>query len=300
MMTSKKPNQAIVRGELLCNEAMSKHTSWRVGGPAEYYFKPADRDDLIDYLKQVDAHDNIYFIGLGSNLLVRDGGIKGLVIAPLGGLSGIQQQEEYLYVEAGVSCAKFARYCQQQHLSGVDFLAGIPGTIGGAVAMNAGAFGSETWEFVSHIDVVDNMGNVTQIKKSQLDIAYREVSLDTHQWIIAAYFKLKPHHDDVQKADIKSLLDKRNNSQPIGLPSCGSVFRNPKNDYAARLIESCGLKGHCIGGACVSEKHANFIINTGSSSAQNIEDLIHYVQQTVYQQSGIELVLEAHVIGDAS
>ncbi len=300
MMAATNIDNFKVKGEVLVNEPMAKHTSWRVGGPADIYFKPASVADLQKFMQQLEPETDITFVGLGSNMLVRDAGIRGVVIAPLGCLKAIDLQDKLLCVEAGVTCSKFARYCAKNDFVGVDFLAGIPGTIGGAAAMNAGAFGSETWEFVKHITVINHAGELSIIAKDELDIQYREINLDKGLWIVSACFDLNQLKEDEYKhADIKSLLEKRNASQPIGLPSCGSVFRNPNNDYAARLIESCGLKGHCIGNACVSEKHANFIINQGDCCASDIENLIKHVQQTVQKETAVELILEAHIVGDA-
>lgn len=299
MMAAMNLEQLKVQGDVLVNEPMFKHTSWRVGGPADLYFKPKSIVDLQKFIQQLEPTSPIMFIGLGSNLLVRDGGIRGAVIAPLGGLKGIDLQDKLLCVEAGVSCSKFARYCAKNNFVGVDFLAGIPGTIGGAAAMNAGAFGSETWEFIKHITVINRQGDLSVINKSELNIEYRTINLDSNHWIVSVCFDLNQLKDSEYKhADIKALLDKRNASQPIGLPSCGSVFRNPDNDYAARLIESCGLKAYRIGHACVSEKHANFIINEGDCLASDIEALIKHVQNTVFKQTNVALILEAHIVGD--
>ncbi len=300
MMAATHIDSFKVQGEVLIDEPMAKHTTWRTGGVADIYFKPESIADIQRFLQQLDPDLAVMFIGLGSNLLVRDGGIRGVVIAPLGGLKNIEVQDNLLNVEAGVSCAKFARYCANNNYVGMDFLAGIPGTIGGAAAMNAGAFGSETWEFIKHITVIDRAGELSVIDKESLDIQYREINLEPHLWIVSVCFDLhKMQKSEYRHADIKALLDKRNASQPIGLPSCGSVFRNPNNDYAARLIESCGLKGYCIGQACVSQKHANFIINQGDCTASDIEALIMHVQQTVQQETGVTLILEAHIVGEA-
>lgn len=299
MMAIKPLDTQQLKGELLFDEPMSKHTSWRVGGPADCYFKPQSVSDLQCFLKQLDRDQAITFVGLGSNLLVRDGGIRGAVIAPLTGLNEIKENDGLVYAQAGVSCAKFARYCQKNHWLGLDFLAGIPGTIGGAAAMNAGAFGSEVWEFIDSIEVINRNGQLRQINKKELIIQYREVNLAAGDWIVGVSFQLNREVDkQSQRADIKVLLDKRNQSQPIGLASCGSVFRNPDNDFAARLIEEAGLKGHCIGDACVSQKHANFIINNGQCSAQDLEDLIALVKNTVAQKFAVDLILEAHVVGE--
>jgi len=300
MMAAKNVEGIKVTGEVLFDEPMAKHTTWRAGGTADIYFKPNSIADLQKFMQQLDPTLAVTFVGLGSNMLVRDGGIRGAVIAPLNGLKAIDLQDELLCVEAGVSCSKFARYCAKNDFVGVDFLAGIPGTVGGAAAMNAGAFGSETWEFIKHITVINRQGELALIHKDELNIEYREINLAKNLWIVSVCFDLNRLTDsEYQHADIKGLLEKRNASQPIGLPSCGSVFRNPDNDYAARLIESCGLKGYCIGNACVSEKHANFIINQGDCSASDIEALIKHIQLSVLSETEVSLILEAHIVGDA-
>lgn len=300
MMAGNNMDNFKVQGNVLFNEPMAKHTSWRVGGSADIYFKPESIEDLQKFMHQLDAELKVIFIGLGSNVLIRDGGIRGAVIAPLDGLKSIDLQDELLCVEAGVSCSKFARYCVKNDFVGVDFLAGIPGTIGGAAAMNAGAFGSETWEFIKHITVINRQGDLSIIEKSELSIEYREINLANNHWIVSVCFDLKHlSNSEYKHADIKGLLEKRNATQPIGLPSCGSVFRNPNNDFAARLIESCGLKGYCIGGACISDKHANFIINQDNALASDIEALILHVQKTVLTTTEVSLILEAHILGDA-
>lgn len=299
MMAANNVDSFKVLGDVRFNEPMAKHTSWRVGGSADIYFKPESIIDLQKFMQQLDCQLAVTFVGLGSNMLVRDGGIRGAVIAPLGGLKGIALQDKLLCVEAGISCAKFARYCVKNDFVGVDFLAGIPGTIGGAAAMNAGAFGSETWEFIKHITVINRQGELSVINKTELAIEYREINLAKNLWIVSVCFDLNHLTDSEYKhADIKGLLEKRNASQPLGLPSCGSVFRNPNNDFAARLIESSGLKGHGIGKARVSDKHANFIINEGGALASDIEALIEHVQKKVLKETDVALILEAHVMGD--
>jgi UDP-N-acetylmuramate dehydrogenase len=287
-----------VRGQILHNEPMSKHCSWRAGGAAEIYFEPADKTDLSDFLAHTTDDVNIYWIGLGSNLLVRDGGIDGIVIGSLNRLNELKMLEDgRVYAECGVSCAKLARFCKQQGLQGADFLAGIPGTVGGALAMNAGAFGFETWQFVESVEMMNRRGELTQRYAAEFAIAYRTVSRNKDEWFSAGYFDFKLAEGQ-QPGNIKSLLGKRNASQPIGQPSCGSVFKNPDGDFAARLIEQCGLKGYSIGGACVSEKHANFIINANQASAEDIEKLIETIQAKVEQEFAIRLHTEVRIIGE--
>jgi len=288
------------QGELLHNEMMKKHTSWRVGGPADNYYKPVDLDDLCVFLSQLEQSEPLTWVGLGSNLLVRDGGIRGTVISTSGLLNNILlQNETELYVEAGVSCAKVARFAARQNLTGAEFLAGIPGTMGGALAMNAGAFGGETWEHVKQVTTISRTGECVNHDRNEYKVGYRSVKGPTDEWFVATTLSLSAGDVNAGQSRIKQLLAKRAESQPTRQASCGSVFRNPEADHAARLIEVAGLKGDCIGGACVSEKHANFIINTGSATAADIEALIEKVAAAVKQQHGIELYREVHIIGEA-
>ncbi|MDX1812060.1 MAG: UDP-N-acetylmuramate dehydrogenase [Gammaproteobacteria bacterium] len=278
---------------------MSKHTSWRVGGPADYFFKPADVEDLANFLTQVPADMPLHWLGLGSNLLVRDGGIRGVVILTSGLLNHIEFLGDGLFrAEAGVACAKLARQVARMNFAECEFLAGIPGTIGGALAMNAGAFGGETWEKVEAVETLDRQGRQHLRRPDEYQIAYRQVSGPANEWFIAGHFRFNAGNGEETLSRIKELLAKRNASQPTNQPSCGSVFRNPEGDFAARLIEQCGLKGTCIGGACVSQKHANFIVNTGNATAADIESLIELVARTVKDQQGVDLIREAHIMGE--
>ncbi len=291
--------QQTLRGNLKLNEPMSRHTSWRVGGPAERYYEPADIEDLAEFLAGLPGNEPLMWVGLGSNLLVRDGGIRGTVIMTSGLLNEIDLLDEGLIrAEAGVACAKVARFCARQQLVGAEFLAGIPGTMGGALAMNAGAFGGETWQHVAAVETIDRFGKRHLRQPDEFEVAYRRVIGVTGEWFVAAHLRLHRGDTDTATARIKELLERRGASQPIGLPSCGSVFRNPESDYAARLIEVSGLKGTCIGGACVSEKHANFIINTGKATAAEIEALIEKVAAEVKSQQDVQLVHEVHIVGE--
>ena len=296
MMTAQQP---ALRGVLKLNESMARHTSWRVGGPAERFYEPADLDDLALFLAQTSENEPLLWIGLGSNLLVRDGGIRGTVIVTSGLLNEMSLLNETLVrIEAGVSCARAARFAAKQGLVGAEFLAGIPGTLGGALAMNAGAFGDETWPRVAAVETINRYGVRYVRKPDEYEVSYRHVRGPANEWFVAAHLKLEAGDAMAATARIKELLDRRNASQPIGQPSCGSVFRNPANDYAGRLIEACGLKGQCIGGACVSEKHANFIINSGNATATEIEAMIAKVMTTVEQQHGVRLIPEVHIVGE--
>jgi len=289
-----------MKGSLLLNEPLAKYTSWRVGGPAERMYIPADRQDLCDFIKTLPAAEPVFWMGLGSNLLVRDGGIRGTVINTKGRLKEMRLIGDGLvYVEAGVPCAHVARFCGEHGLSGAEFLAGIPGTMGGALKMNAGAFGGETWGIVKNVETIDVDGQVKQRQPEQFTVGYRSVKGVDGEWFLAATLSLEAGDVVASQQKIKKLLEHRAKTQPTNQPSCGSVFRNPPDDFAARLIEQSGLKGYAIGGACVSEKHANFIVNTGKATAADIELLITYVQQEVEQQQGVKLQTEVCMVGEA-
>ena len=288
-----------LRGQMKFNEPMSKHTSWRIGGVADQFYTPADINDLADLLMSLPANENLLWLGLGSNLLVRDGGIRGTVIALKGSLSDMQLLDDYcVEVGAGASCAKLARFCSKNNLIGGEFFAGIPGLLGGALAMNAGAFGGETWRYVSSVTTVNKQGELRVRKPDEYAIAYRNVTGPENEWFVSAVLKFEQGNGEQAAVKIRSMLDKRSESQPSGLPSCGSVFRNPQGDYAARLIEESGLKGFRMGAAVVSEKHANFIINTGDATAKDVEELIMYVQKTVQEKQGVCLKTEVKIVGE--
>jgi len=287
-------------GRLLTNESMAKHTSWRVGGPADYFYQPTSIDDLAVFLRESDPSLPLTWLGLGSNLLVRDGGIRGIVIHVLNGLNNISLVEQArVRVEVGVSSARVARFCANSNLSGAEFLAGIPGLFGGALAMNAGAFGDETWQIVDSVEMMDRSGNQTQRSVDDFAVGYRSVHGPQDEWFVAANLRLKTGRSAESKSRVRNLLQKRNESQPVGTANAGSVFKNPPGDFAARLIDVCGLKGSRIGAACVSGKHANFIINTGGATAADIEALILHIQTVVSEQEGIKLQPEVHIIGEA-
>jgi UDP-N-acetylmuramate dehydrogenase len=288
-----------LRGNLRLQEPLARHTSWRVGGPAEHFYEPADVNDLAEYLKTLPPDEPVVWLGLGSNLLVRDGGVRGSVISLSGRLNGLSLLDPFtVRAEAGVASAKLARYCVQNGLGGAEFLAGIPGTVGGALAMNAGAFGGETWNIVSAVETLDRAGRPHTRSPQEYAIGYRSVQGPRNEWFVAGHFHLQASADGDGKARIKSLLAQRGATQPTQLPNAGSVFRNPPGDHAARLIEACGLKGVCDGQACVSTLHANFIVNQGSATAAQIERLIAAIQARVRAQHGVDLVPEVRVIGE--
>ena len=299
MMTDKTHLPSAWHGTLYYNEPMARHTSWRAGGNADQFYKPKNVNDLAGFLKQLSPEEELHWVGLGSNLLVRDGGLRGTVICTSGVLNTIEQRDDYIYVESGVSCAKVARFTARLNLVGAEFLSGIPGTMGGALAMNAGAFGGETWPLVAKVETMNRYGERFVRTPEEYKVSYRHVEGPQGEWFIAAWLKLEHGDAELGTQRIKELLARRNASQPVQSLSCGSVFRNPQGDYAARLIESCGLKGTCIGAACVSEKHANFILNTGDASATDIEALIYKVRDVVSKQTGVMLTPEVHIIGES-
>jgi len=287
----------MIKGEVRYDEPMAGHTSWRAGGKADRYCIPADIDDLSLLLRSLPDDENLLWMGLGSNTLIRDGGFRGTVIATQGVMSQLERRENNcIYVGAGVAGAKLARFCASENLYGVEFFAGIPGLVGGALAMNAGAFGGETWRHVVSVETIDRQGEIHQRSPEDYCIGYRSVQGPKDEWFVSALLKFDDNKND--SINIKQLLVKRAESQPTGTANCGSVFRNPENDYAARLIEQCGLKGKRIGGAVVSEKHANFIINDQQATASDIEILIEFIQKTVQEQTGIMLQTEVKIVGE--
>jgi UDP-N-acetylmuramate dehydrogenase len=287
---------------ILRNELLAKHTSWRVGGPADVFFKPRDVEDLAAFLSELDTSTPVMFIGLGSNLLVRDGGVRGAVIAMHGAFGDlIKRNDTDVWVGSGVTCAKLAKQCIQWGLGCAEFFSGIPGTVGGAIAMNAGAFGGETWRHIIEVQTIDRAGVLHTRAASEYQVGYRSVqhplSQASHEWFVGALLRFE-RNPEVSRSDVSVLLARRKQTQPIGELSCGSVFTNPAGDHAARLIEASGLKSYRIGGARVSEKHANFIINDGSASAEDIERLIVFVQAAIKTEHSVELHPEVRIVGE--
>lgn len=289
-----------MRGVLRLNEPMSRHTSWRAGGCADRAYLPADLEDLRAFVVTLPANEPLMWLGLGSNVLVRDGGWHGTVVFTHGVLRQLRLTDGGVIAEAGVPCPKLARFTAVHNLAGAEFMAGIPGTVGGALSMNAGCYGGETWALVSEVTTLDRLGALHRRTRVDYDIGYRHVlphgGID--EWFVAATLKLGPGDGTTSRRTIRQLLERRISSQPLSQPNAGSVFRNPPGDHAARLIEACGLKGRVHGGAMISPKHANFIVNTGGARAADIEALIELAQQTVFNAHGIELVREVRVVGE--
>jgi UDP-N-acetylmuramate dehydrogenase len=289
-----------LRGDLLRDEPLARYTTWRVGGAARVLYRPADVADLANFLAGLPADEPLLWLGLGSNLLVRDGGFPGTVILTQGRINDIQVRGRRVHAEAGAACAHVARLAARMGLTGAAFLAGIPGTMGGALAMNAGAFGGETWERVMSVQTIDRHGEIRRRYPADFEVGYRHVRGPAGEWFLSCELELDSGDVAAEQAEIRALLDKRAASQPTGQPSGGSTFRNPPGDHAARLIERAGLKGYRLGGAQVSDKHANFVINSGDATAADIEQLIAYMQQRVKDAFGVELVCEVHIVGVAA
>lgn len=303
-----------LRGRLEFYADMGRFVSWRAGGKADRLYTPVDLEDLSAFLQTVPPAESILFIGLGSNLLIRDGGFRGTVIHLHGALRNlyIEQRRQrawadldpdqfgVIYADAGVASPKLASFAAANNYVGGEFLAGIPGTVGGALAMNAGCYGSETWPNVRQVLTMDRLGELRRRRPDEFKIAYRHCQPNSRreEWFMGAWFVFPRGDGETSKAHIKALLEKRIVSQPLNLPNCGSVFRNPPGDHAARLIQACGLKGLTLGGAQVSEKHANFIVNLGGASAADIEGLIDTVQAEVQAAHGIKLEREVRIIGE--
>jgi UDP-N-acetylmuramate dehydrogenase len=288
-----------MRGILKQNESLARYTSWHVGGVARQTYRPADLQDLREFILTLPDNENIVWLGLGSNVLIRDGGIPGTVILTQGRLNRIEQIEKNIIrAEAGVTCAKMAKFCTKLGYPEGAFFAGVPGTIGGALAMNASAFGGETWPYVVAVETVNRKGEVRLREKKDFKIGYREVTRPADEWFGAGHFLFKEGSVEEAAQKIRELLRQRSATQPIGEFNCGSVFRNPPGDFAARLIEASGLKGFCLGNAWISKKHANFIINGGKATAKEIETLISFVQKSVEEKQGVRLIPEVHIIGE--
>ncbi len=296
-----------LRGELRLREPMARHTSWRAGGAAERAYFPADLDDLVAFLRALPAEETVHMTGLGSNLLVRDGGLRGTAIFVHWALRGIGLSSpggDRVHAEAGVASPKVARFAALNDLAGAEFLAGIPGTVGGALAMNAGCFGGETWQIVAGVTTVERGGVLRERRPEDYEIAYRHVRLKaeaaspSEEWFVGATFRLQRGSGTESRKKITDLLKWRIATQPLGEPNAGSVFRNPRGDHAARLIEACGLKGRAIGGAQISEKHANFIVNFGRARAADIEALIKLAERSVIEKFGIVLEREVRIVGE--
>ena len=306
---------------------MSRHTSWRAGGRAQRAYLPADLDDLAQYQRTLSREEPVLVVGLGSNLLVRDGGLRGTVILTHWALRDFRLGDTLaggaaIHAQAGVPGPKVARFAALNDLKGAEFLAGIPGTVGGALAMNSGCYGGETWDIVTGVQTIDHAGRIRVRSRDDYEIAYRHVRLKeeggrrkeetiqtlppsalrlppAQEWFVSAIFRLPGGSGAESRARITELLKRRIATQPLDRPNAGSVFRNPSGDYAARLIEACGLKGRAVGNARISPRHANFIVNEGGASAADIEALILLAERSVLEKFGVALEREVRIVGEA-
>jgi UDP-N-acetylmuramate dehydrogenase len=286
-------------GHVRFDEPLARHTSWHVGGPADAFYSPASAAELARFLALLPAEVPCEFLGLGSNVLIRDGGLRGVVVSLHGGLDRLERQgPTRVHAEAGVACARLARQCLRWQLGPAAFFAGIPGTVGGALAMNAGAWGGETWPQVAEVDLVNREGECHTRPAGEYRWGYRQLTAPVAgEWFVAARFEFRAD-PQASPESIKPLLERRRATQPIGAWSGGSTFVNPAGDHAARLIESAGLKGHRIGGAVVSSKHANFLINEGQATAADLERLIEHLQREVERRHGVRLTPEIRILGE--
>jgi UDP-N-acetylenolpyruvoylglucosamine reductase len=293
-----------LRGTLTLDAPLARHTSWRAGGRADVAYVPADRDDLALFLRQLPIFEPVTVLGLGSNVLVRDGGVRGAVILLHNPGGVLAVADGLIFAEAGLACPKVARFAARHGCAGAEFLAGVPGTVGGALAMNAGCYGGETWPHVAKAELLLRDGSFVVRTPADYAIGYRSVrradGRPAEGIFTAAWFRFPPGDGEKSRARIRELLARRIATQPLNLPNAGSVFRNPPGDYAARLIEAAGLKGFAVGGASVSERHANFIVNAQRlATAADIEALIEHVRRVVAAGSGVLLELEVQIIGEA-
>ena len=287
-------------GDCSYDESMAKHTSWRVGGRADLFYSPKSRKDLVYFLSSIDPNLPITWIGRGTNILVRDAGIRGVVISTKSFLKEIEKTSEYLYkVEAGVACVELALFCQKNGIGPAAFFSGIPGSIGGALTMNAGSFGMETWDLVKEVEVINEKGDISFLEKESFDIAYRTVTFPFRLWFLSCSMSLSSD-EQTTKDNLIELRNQRIKTQPLSEDTCGSVFKNPPGNFAGALIEGSGLKGFKIGSASISEQHANFIVNEGGATARDIENLIKHTRQAVREKFDIDLQPEVRIIGEAS
>lgn len=288
------------RGRLRLGETMARHTSWRVGGPAERFYRPADQQDLLHFLRHF-ATPPVVWVGMGSNLLVRDGGIRGTVVCLANTLDTLECRSDGLVLAgAGVSAVKLAHFLAKNGLAGGEFLAGIPGTLGGCLAMNAGAHGGDTWSLVEWVDLLFPDGRLERRERAHFQVGYRSVSGQEDACFVAAGLRLPAGEPEEVMARLRAWQERRAATQPLEWPSCGSVFRNPPGDHAARLIEAAGLKGLRYGDAEISRQHANFIINRNQAQAAGIEALVSEVQETVQRLFGVWLETEMRILGEAA
>jgi UDP-N-acetylmuramate dehydrogenase len=299
--------RGLEKGKLLFDVSLKELTTWKIGGKADQFYWPHDLFDLQNFIKTIPKDTPISWLGLGSNSLVSDQGVRGLVILTQGALKEISEEiwesegksSSLIRVESGAASAQAARFSVRLNKTGIEFLAGVPGSIGGALVMNAGACGGETWKYIHHVETLDREGNLHVRFPHEFEISYRSVKgLPKDECFVAAYFDLPSGVSEEAQQKIREYLDHRSKTQPANLPSCGCVFKNPEGNYASKIIDELGLKGLEVGGLKISEKHANFMINTGTATAKDVQNLIALVQSKVQDQYGFTLHPEVKLIGD--
>ena len=286
------------RFQVLADEPMSAHTTLKLGGPADYLAFPRSAEEIAElYAEAESSHMPVTVIGHGSNLLVLDGGIRGLVICVGRNMRAITREGNTLTAQAGAMLGSLAMEAAEAGLTGLEFASGIPGTVGGAVTMNAGAYGGEMCQVVVRVRAIHPDGTAEELTREDMDFGYRHSAVTEKNLIITeAVFELRKGDPAEIRARMSELNARRAEKQPLDVPSAGSTFKRPEGYYAAALIDQCGLKGYCIGGAQVSMKHAGFLINTGTSSSDFLE-LMKKVQQIVEERAGVKLEPEIRIIG---
>lgn len=284
------------RGRIAIHEPLAKYTSMRVGGPVEYYVEPADKLDLVEIVRFFRKHDfQFMMIGRGSNLLVSDEGFRGAAINVERGLSAIQREASNVRAEAGARLTKLVDFCVQGGLAGMEWAAGIPGTVGGGIIMNAGAHGGEMSNHLVSVEILRN-DEIQVIPKAEAGFSYRRSGF-ARDVVLSALFRFPAGNRDELIRKRSELIHQRNATQPVNMPNSGSMFKNPPGNHAAKLIEQAGLKGKRVGQAQISEKHANFVVNHGGATAQDVITLLELARRTVHQNTGILLELEVKLIG---
>lgn len=284
--------------ELRFSEPLSRHTSFRIGGAAEVMAFPKNREELAYLLKQSCLLDvSPVILGAGTNVLAPDDGVQGLVICLKDCLNGMERLDEtHIQVMAGVTMARAAVFAANAGLSGLEFAHGIPGTVGGGVYMNAGAYGGEMRQICQQVEVMDEQGSLSVLSNRELAFSYRHSVLEDRRYVaVSAVFCLEPKEPNEIRAKMKELMTKRTASQPLNLPSAGSAFKRPASGYAAALIDQAGLKGFRVGGAAISEKHAGFAVNLGGATAADVRELLAQVSNRVFEASGIRLEPEIRI-----
>ena len=288
--------QSIFKGKIALNEPLARYTTFRIGGEADYYVEPSDAEDVINIVKYANTHTIPYYVmGNGSNILISDEGIKGIVINLESAFNYLKTENGLVIAGAGVKLAKFVDYCIQNSFAGTEMLAGIPATVGGALVMNAGCYGGETADFVTEVKVIKNE-KLKTILKEDCGFKYRNSELK-NSVVLEASFKLNEGNTDELNRKRKEFILHRNQAQPVEIPNAGCVFKNPKDHKAAILIDQCGLKGTKFGGAMVSTKHANFIVNYDNATAQDVIELVKVIKSKVLEKTGVDLEMEVKLVG---